>query len=127
MDKEDLDFFRNLVAEKLSRISDDVESIESTARNNGKEMTSEDRSTYSLHMADHGTDSMEKEKSQLLAQRGSDYIEYLHEAQQRIEEGTFGICRICEGEIGRARLEAVPTATQCISCKSRRDEEPDFD
>ena len=127
MDKEDLDFFRNLVAEKLSRISDDVESIESTARNNGKEMTSEDRSTYSLHMADHGTDSMEKEKSQLLAQRGSDYIEYLHEAQQRIEKGTFGICRICEGEIGRARLEAVPTATQCISCKSRRDEEPDFD
>jgi len=127
MDKEDLDFFRNLLAEKLSRISDDVESIESTARNNGKEMTSEDRSTYSLHMADHGTDSMEKEKSQLLAQRGSDYIEYLHEAQQRIEEGTFGICRICEGEIGRARLEAVPTATQCISCKSKRDEEPDFD
>ncbi len=127
MDKEDLDFFRNLVAEKLSRISDDVESIESTARNNGKEMTSEDRSTYSLHMADHGTDSMEKEKSQLLAQRGSDYIEYLHEAQQRIEEGTFGICRICKGEIGRARLEAVPTATQCISCKSKRDEEPDFD
>ena len=127
MDKEDLDFFRNLVAEKLSRISDDVESIESTARNNGKEMTSEDRSTYSLHMADHGTDSMEKEKSQLLAQRGSDYIEYLHEAQQRIEEGTFGICRICEGEIGRARLEAVPTATQCISCKSKRDEGPDFD
>ena len=127
MDKEDLDFFRNLVAEKLSRISDDVESIESTARNNGKEMTSEDRSTYSLHMADHGTDSMEKEKSQLLAQRGSDYIEYLHEAQQRIEEGTFGICRICKGEIGRARLEAVPTASQCISCKSKRDEEPDFD
>ena len=127
MDKEDLDFFKNLLAEKLSRISDDVESIESTARNNGKEMTSEDRSTYSLHMAAHGTDSMEKEKSQLLAQRGSDYIEYLHEAQQRIEEGTFGICRICEGEIGRARLEAVPTATQCISCKSKRDEEPDFD
>ena len=127
MDKEDLDFFKNLVAEKLSRISDDVEPIESTARNNGKEMTSEDRSTYSLHMAAHGTDAMEKEKSQLLAQRGSDYIEYLHEAQQRIEEGTFGICRICEGEIGRARLEAVPTATQCISCKSKRDEEPDFD
>ena len=67
MDKEDLDFFRNLVAEKLSRTSDDIESIENIARNNGKEMTSEDRSTYSLHMADHGTDAMEKEKSQLLA------------------------------------------------------------
>ena len=74
-------------------------------------------------MADHGTDAMEKEKSQLLAQRGGDYIEYLNEALQRIGEGTFGICRICGGEVGRARLEAVPTATQCIRCKSKREEE----
>ena len=76
-------------------------------------------------MADHGTDAMEKEKSQLLAQRGGDYIEYLHEALQRIAEGTFGLCRICGGEIGRARLEAVPTATQCINCKSKRERESD--
>jgi RNA polymerase-binding protein DksA len=123
MNKEDLDFFKKLVLEKLAQTSDDVESIESISRNDGREMTSEDRSTYSLHMADHGTDAMEKEKSQLLAQRGGDYIEYLNEALQRIEAGTFGLCRICGGEIGRARLEAVPTATQCISCKSKREEE----
>ena len=123
MNKEDLDFFKKLVLEKLAQTSDDVESIESISRNDGREMTSEDRSTYSLHMADHGTDAMEKEKSQLLAQRGGDYIEYLNAALQRIEAGTFGLGRICGGEIGRARLEAVPTATQCISCKSKREEE----
>ena len=123
MNKEDLDFFKKLVLEKLAQTSDDIESIESTSRNDGKEVTSEDRSTYSLHMADHGTDAMEKEKSQLLAQRGGDYIAYLNEALQRIGEGTFGICRICGGEVGRARLEAVPTATQCIRCKSKREEE----
>ena len=121
MNKADLDFFKQLVRDKLVQISDDVESIENISRNNGKELASEDRSTYSLHMADHGTDAMEKEKSQLLAQRGGDYIEYLHEALQRIAEGTFGLCRICGGEIGRARLEAVPTATQCINCKSKRE------
>ena len=125
MGKQDLDFFKQLVLDKLEQTSDDVESIENTARNNGRELASEDRSTYSLHMADHGTDAMEKEKSQLLAQRGGDYIEYLNEALQRIEEGTFGICRVCGGEIGRARLEAVPTATQCISCKSKREQESD--
>jgi len=123
MNKEDLDFFKKLILEKLAQTSDDIESIESTSRNDGKEVTSEDRSTYSLHMADHGTDAMEKEKSQLLAQRGGDYIEYLNEALQRIGEGTFGICRICGGEVGRTRLEAVPTATQCIRCKSKREEE----
>ena len=73
MNKEDLDFFKKLILEKLAQTSDDIESIDSTSRNDGKEVTSEDRSTYSLHMADHGTDAMEKEKSQLLAQRGGDY------------------------------------------------------
>ena len=127
MDQELLDFFKKLLREKIAQTSDDVEAIENTARNDARETASEDRSTYSLHMADHGTDAMEREKSLLLAQRGGDYIDYLNEALQRIEDGTFGICRSCKGPIGRGRLEAVPTATQCISCKSKREEESDLE
>ncbi len=127
LDKEHLGFFKKLLLKKIAQTSDDVEAIENTARNDARETASEDRSTYSLHMADHGTDAMEREKSLLLAQRGGDYIDYLNEALQRIEDGTFGICRICKGPIGRGRLEAVPTATQCISCKSKREEESDLE
>ena len=124
---EDLDFLKKLLLEKIAQTSDDVEAIENTSRNDAKETASEDRSTYSLHMADHGTDAMEREKSLLLAQRGGDYIDYLNEALQRIEDGTFGICRTCKGPIGRGRLEAVPTATQCINCKSKREEASDLE
>ncbi|MDE2742506.1 MAG: TraR/DksA C4-type zinc finger protein [Gemmatimonadota bacterium] len=127
MDQKDLDFFKKLLLEKIAQTSDDVEAIENTSRNDARETASEDRSTYSLHMADHGTDAMEREKSLLLAQRGGDYIDYLNEALQRIEDGTFGICRTCKGPIGRGRLEAVPTATQCISCKSKREEASDLE
>lgn len=127
MDQELLDFFKKLLREKIAQTSDDVEAIENTARNDARETASEDRSTYSLHMADHGTDAMEREKSLLFAQRGGDYIDYLNEALQRIEDGTFGICRTCKGPIGRGRLEAVPTATQCISCKSKREEASDLE
>ena len=127
MDQKDLDFFKKLLLEKIAQTSDDVEAIENTSRNDAREMASEDRSTYSLHMADHGTDAMEREKSLLLAQRGGDYIDYLNEALQRIEAGTFGICRTCKGPIGRGRLEAVPTASQCISCKSKREEASDLE
>lgn len=126
MDKEQLDFFKQLLLKKIAQTADDVEAIENTARNEAREMASEDRSTYSLHMADHGTDAMEREKSLLLAQRGGDYIDYLNEALQRIDDGTFGICRTCKRPIGRGRLEAVPTATQCISCKSKREEASDL-
>ena len=127
MDQELLDFFKKLLLEKIAQTSNDVEAIENTARNDARETASEDRSTYSLHMADHGTDAMEREKSLLLAQRGGDYIDYLIEALQRIEDGTFGICRSCKGPIGRGRLEAVPTATQCISCKSKREGASDLE
>ena len=127
MDKEHLDFFKKLLLKKIAQTSGDVEAIENTSRNDARETASEDRSTYSLHMADHGTDAMEREKSLLLAQRGGDYIDYLNEALQRIEDGTFGICRTCKGPIGRGRLEAVPTATQCISCKSKREGESDLE
>ena len=102
MDQKDLDFFKKLLLEKIAQTSDDVEAIENTSRNDAREMASEDRSTYSLHMADHGTDAMEREKSLLLAQRGGDYIDYLNEALQRIEDGTFGICRTCQ-EANRPR------------------------
>ncbi len=127
MDQKDLDFFKKLLFTKIVQTSDDVEAIENTLRHDAKETASEDRSTYSLHMADHGTDAMEREKSQLFAQRGGDYINNLNEALQRIEDGTFGICRTCQRPIGRGRLEAVPTATQCISCKSKREEASDLE
>lgn len=123
MNQDDLEFFRKLIKGKIGQTNEDVAAIEKTSRNGGDETASEDRSTYSLHMADHGTDAMEREKSLLLAQRGGDYLDYLGEALQRVENGTFGVCRVCGGEIGRARLEAVPTATQCIECKSKREKE----
>ena len=54
MDKEHLDFFKKLLLKKIAQTSGDVEAIENTSRNDARETASEDRSTYSLHMADHG-------------------------------------------------------------------------
>ncbi len=120
MTKEELKFFRNLILEKRSQAAAGLEEIERVARDEAGRESTEDRSAYSLHMADRGTDAMEREKSLLFAQREGDYLELLNEAIERIENGTFGICRVCGGQVGRARLEAVPTATQCIDCKSRQ-------
>jgi DnaK suppressor protein len=121
MVKDDLDFFRTLIQEKLAQVSQEFQEQERNTRDENGQVASEDRSAYSLHMADRGTDAMEREKTQLFAQRTGDYIEHLQQALERVETGDFGVCRVCEGEIGRARLEAVPTATQCINCKSQQD------
>ncbi len=121
MNAEDLAYFKCLITEKRVQANADLEELERVSRSDDAQESSEDRSAYSLHMADRGTDAMEREKNLLLAQREGNYIDYLDEALQRIADGTFGICRVCGGEIGRPRLEAVPTATQCIACKSKDD------
>ena len=121
MDRDELARYGKLIQDKLAQARGELQEFERISRSEAAQESSEDRSAYSLHMADRGTDAMEREKTLLFAQRSDDYIEYLQEALQRVEAGTYGTCRSCGCEIGRARLEAVPTATQCIECKSRQE------
>lgn len=46
------------------------------------------------------------------------FIKNIEEALQRLDEGEYGYCEACGVEIGVRRLEARPTATQCIDCKT---------
>ncbi|MFH1569507.1 MAG: TraR/DksA C4-type zinc finger protein [Gemmatimonadota bacterium] len=121
MNQVDLEYFKELLLKRRTEANADLEELERVSRSDDAQESSEDRSAYSLHMADRGTDAMEREKNLLLAMREGDYLDYVDEALRRIDEGTYGTCRVCGGEIGRLRLEAVPTATQCIACKSKDD------
>ena len=123
MTETDLQHFKQLILEKRAQMSQNMEEFQRVRTEDGQE-SAEDRSAYSLHMADRGTDAMEREKNMLFAQRGGDYLDYLDEALERIEAGLYGICRTCKGPIDQARLEAVPTATQCIDCKKKEGENP---
>ena len=121
MNEADREYFKEQQHQQRRQASSDLEEFERVSRSDEAQESAEDRSAYSLHMADRGTDAMEREKNMLFAQREGSYIDYLDEALSRIEDGTYGACRICGTEIGRARLEAVPMATQCIECKSKGD------
>jgi len=87
-----------------------------------------DNLTYSTHMAEQGTDEMEREKNYMFVQRDEKYLGYLQDALTRIEHGTYGICRECIDEpknlcktcplIPKERLELVPITQHCIECKN---------
>ena len=89
-----------------------------------------DNLTYSSHMAEQGTDAMEREKTFLYAQRENKFLGYLQDALMRIDQGTYGICVDCKDEsknlcktcplIDRERLELVPITQHCIECKNLR-------
>jgi RNA polymerase-binding protein DksA len=81
-----------------------------------------DISSYSYHMADQGTDAMERELAFMFASKSGRLIYHIDEALRRIQEGTYGKCVKCSMLISTSRLQAVPHARMCIDCKSAEEE-----
>lgn len=78
-----------------------------------------DLSKYPLHMADEGTDTMEKEKEFLLASNEGRQLMEIEDALRVLykQPEDFGKCERCGGEISMDRLDVVPWAKMCIDCK----------
>lgn len=114
MEKERLDFFRELLQKKLSDLLNEagktVDEMNVLAKDNFPDPV--DRA------------SMESDRSFDLRIRDRErkLIAKVNEALERIEDGTFGICEVCGGEIGEKRLEARPVTTLCIACKQEQEE-----
>ena len=53
----------------------------------------------------------------------ADTIGLIEKALERLDEGNYEICEGCEGAIGEERLDALPFASQCISCKRKEEEQ----
>lgn len=117
----DAEYFRQLIIQKRELILRQLGLLTEATRNAAQEVT-RDNSAYSLHMADEGTDAQEREKLFLLASREGRYLKYLDRALRMIEEGTYGYCTECKQPIEKRRLEIVPTAHLCITCKRKEEE-----
>ena len=83
-----------------------------------------DLSSYSFHMADQGTDAMEREKAFLFASQEGRFLWHIDEALRRLYRSpdTFGKCHQCGNEIAFERLDALPHARFCINCKQREED-----
>jgi len=83
-----------------------------------------DLSSYSFHMADQGTDAMEREKAFLFASQEGRYLWHVNEALRRLYGAPerFGLCEQCGEPIGFDRLDALPHARLCIKCKAKEED-----
>ncbi len=90
-----------------------------------RDASDSDLSSYSFHMADQGTDAMEREKSFLFASKEGRYLYRIEEALRRLysDPDAFGICHNCKSPIPFDRLDALPHARYCLDCKLREEEE----
>ena len=83
-----------------------------------------DLSSHSFHMADQGTDAMEREKAFLFASQEGRYLWHVNQALRRLyaTPEKYGKCEQCGEEIGFDRLDALPHARLCIRCKAKEED-----
>ena len=116
--KKDLDRFRKKIQQKIDELTGNMEGQREDLNINSKGNASLSQdSVYSVHMADAGTDSYEREKGFHLMNRETNYVNFLNLALERIDSGEFGICSVCDDKIPEERMMEVPNATKCVTCK----------
>ena len=118
--KAKLEKFKKNILMRMEEISKEMKEMKSSVLNidSSKANMSPD-SIYSLHMADAGTDSHEREKSFLFLSREDSYFRNLENALERIRSGDFGVCQLCDQLIPEERMMEVLNATKCVDCKTR--------
>lgn len=121
MNKKDIQYFKDLLLKKRKELMSQMEFIKSVEMESTIKEASGDHSAYAFHMADQGTDTMEREKNFFYAQRDGRLLYHIDEALERTEQESFGLCHSCGGPISRERLKAVPHARLCIQCKSKEE------
>ena len=116
-DKE-LDHFKQLILERRSSAIEDIDRMRSQLEDAREQ--AENDTAYSFHMADAGTDAMEREKLYLMIARQQKYVGYLDRALERIENKSYGVCKVTGKPISKERLEAVPHTEISIEAKLKQ-------
>jgi RNA polymerase-binding transcription factor DksA len=85
--------------------------------------SAEEMSSYSLHMADSGTDNFDRDFALSLLSSDQDAMYEIEEALKRIEKNTYGICELTGKSIPKARLEAIPWTRFTVEAQAQLERE----
>lgn len=112
MNAKQLDFYRQRLLETRARLVDDVEQMLEKVPDDLR--APGEISHVPTHPADQATEGIDKEV--FLIRNEQQLQAAVHEALERIGDGTYGRCQQCGGEISEQRLTAIPYAEYCFAC-----------
>ena len=113
---EELENFRKLIEEKINKAQADLELLRSAYMNDGN--NGKDDTSPTFKAFEEGSETMSKEANTQLAIRQEKFIRDLKNAMVRIENKTYGVCRVTGKLINKQRLLLVPHATLSIEAKN---------
>ncbi len=116
--EEDLQEFKVIIDKKIARAKEDLALLKAAYKNDADNGT--DDTSPSFKSFDEGSEVMNKEANVQLAIRQEKFIRDLNNALLRIENGTYGVCRVTGKLIQKERLRLVPHATLSIEAKRKQ-------
>ena len=114
----ELQEFKELILEKLEKAQRDYDLLKANVTNTEGNDIADTSPTFKV--LEEGASTLSKEEAGQLAQRQMKFIQHLRNALIRIENKTYGVCRITGELIPKERLRAVPHATTTIDAKNAR-------
>jgi DnaK suppressor protein len=116
--KEDLQEFKEIIEKKIERAKEDLVLLKAAYKNDADNGTND--TSPSFKSFDEGSEVMNKEANMQLAIRQEKFLRDLNNALLRIENGTYGVCRVTGKLIQKERLKIVPHATLSIEAKRKQ-------
>ncbi|TXD52463.1 MULTISPECIES: TraR/DksA family transcriptional regulator [unclassified Polaribacter] len=116
--EEDLQEFKAIIDKKIARAEEDLSLLEAAYKNDSDNGTNDTSSSFKSF--DEGSEVMNKESNVQLAIRQEKFIRDLKNALLRIENKTYGVCRVTGKLIQKERLKIVPHATLSIEAKRKQ-------
>ena len=116
---EELEEFKQIILAKLKVAQGDYKQMMDTLTNRSGNDVEDTMPTYKL--LESGSMTQTKEELTTMADRQQKFIQSLQAALQRIENKTYGVCRVTGKLIPKERLRAVPHATLSIEAKQMKD------
>ena len=121
--KKDLEYFEKRLLEERARVLKQLGYYENEFKA-GDQASDGDLSSYSFHMADQGTDAMEREKQFLFASQEGRYLWHVNYALNKLYNSPekYGVCEATGKAIPFERLDALPHARFCIEAKEKEED-----
>ena len=113
---EELEEFRQLILTKIANATALYDELVASLRADDGNGTSDTSTTFKA--LEEGANTLEREATARLAERQLQFINHLKAALTRIDNKTYGICRVTGQLIPKERLRAVPHATLCVEEKN---------
>ena len=108
--REHLQAERRVALERLATLTSDFDSVVAASL---------DTNADAEHAPEGATIAFERSQIGALVGQVRRHVAEIDAALMRVEDGTYGVCEVCGGPIGSARLEALPAARTCIGCAGR--------